>query len=179
MAPPSSMNPYESTAHVPPPLGTIGGLLPLWTWLAVAAGVSFFCTPADPLSMLIALALGLLFFSLGCVVGSNWRPVLRLLPVVIWGVIVVWLSLSTNGWYFATGVAAYSLVSIVAGAWACRSIQHGRVRVLVSFCGGDVVGSFAGIVGTVAGAIIGVLLAKHSVKAHQRSTASVGDECGK
>lgn len=176
MAHPPSINPYEPPAHVPLPPCTIGSLLPLWTWLAVAAGVSFFCTPADPVAMLVASALGLFFFSLGCVVGSNCHPLLRLLPMVLWGVIVVWLFLSTNGWYFATGVAAYSLVSIIAGAWTCRSIQHGRVRVLASFCGGYVVGSFAGIVGTVAGAIIGVLLAKHSAKAHQRSTASVEDD---
>lgn len=77
--------------------------------------------------------------------------------------IVVWSFQATDGWHFATGVAVYSLVSIVAGVWACRSIEHGRVRVLASLCGRYVVGSFAGIVGTVAGAIIGVLLAKYSV----------------
>ncbi len=113
--------------------------------------------------MLIVLALGLLYFSLGCVVGSNWHPVLRLLPVVLWSVNVVWFFLSTNDWHFTTGVAIYFLVSIIAGAWACRSIQYGRVRVLASFCGGYLIGSVAGIVGTVAGAIIGVLLAKYSV----------------
>lgn len=115
---------------------------------------------------------------LGCFVGSSWHPVLRALPLVLWGLIVVCLFLSADGLYLATGVALYSLVSLVAGAWAYRSIQQERIRILASFCGGYLIGSFAGILGTVAGAILGALLAKWYVPPNKRRSAIVRGDRG-
>ncbi len=175
MARPPSMNPYESSAHVTTRPATTSQLLPLWIWLGIAVGVSFFCTPADPVTVLLALAFGLICFGLGCVVSSFWHPMLRLLTLVLWGATVVWLFLSADGLYFVSGVALYSLVSLVAGVWAYRAIQHGRIRILASFCGGYVIGSFAGILGTVAGAILGALLAKCSLPPTKTGATSARD----
>ncbi len=176
MARPPSMNPYEACVHVATRPATTSQLLPLWLWLGIAVGVSFFCTPADPVTVLLALAFGMICFGLGCVVGSHGHPVLRLFPLVLWGAVVVWLVLSDWGTYFVSVAVLYSLVSMVAAAWAFRSIEHGRIRILTSFCGGYVIGSFVGVLGTVAGAILGAFLAERSVRPITRGPVGVGGD---
>ena len=176
MARPPSMNPYESSVHVTTRPATTSHLLPLWIWLGIAVGVSFFCTPADPVTELLALALGMICFGLGCVVGSHWHPMLRFFPLVLWGAIVIWLLISDWGLYFVCGVVLYAFVSMVAGAWAFRSIEQGHIRILTSFCGGYVIGSFVGVLGTVAGGILGALLAERSVRPTTRGPAGAGGD---
>jgi len=176
MAHPPPMDLRESTAQVRTRPASTVELLPLWIWLGVAVAVSFFCAPADPVTELLALAFGLVCFGLGCVVGSFWHPMLRLLALVLWGAAVGWLFLSADGLYFVSGAVLYSLVSMAAGAWAFRSIEHGRSRILTSFCGGYVIGSFAGILGTLAGAVLGALLAERCVRPITKEPTGTGGD---
>ena len=100
----------------------------------------------------------------------------EIIPAGRVGTVVVWLVLSDWGTYFVSVAVLYSLVSMVAAAWAFRSIEHGRIRILTSFCGGYVIGSFVGVLGTVAGAILGAFLAERSVRPITRGPVGVGGD---
>ena len=163
----SSLNPYAPpSADVAQPIAatSTNELIPLWIWLAIAVVTSFFATPADPISMLIALAFGLVCFCVGAVLGSSLHVVFRLLPLVLWIAPASWLAFSFGGPYFAIGAAVYGLSSVGIGVWTYRRIQHGRLRIISCFCIGYVLGSFVGALGTAAGAVIAVILARRSLR---------------
>jgi hypothetical protein len=117
--------------------------------------------------MLIALAYGLVCFGVGSILGSSLHVLLRVLPLVLWVVPAIWFPPFGGERYypFYSALSAfYALVSIGIGAWACRSIQHGRLRILSSFCGGYVLGSIVGILGTVVGAVVATIVAKRCLR---------------
>jgi MFS family permease len=163
----TSANPYVSP-HAdkidPDTVQSTNRLLPLWIWLAFAAVTSFFGTPADPISMLAALAYGLISFVVGAVLGSSLPVFLRVLPALLWAGLGLWLALSVSEPVYVAGHILYASVSIVIGAWTSRFIQRGRVRILAFFCTGYVLGSIVGIVGTVAGAVVATILAIRSLQ---------------
>ena len=156
---PPSVDVSQTTATT-----STGELRPLWIWLGIAAVTSFFGTPADPISMLIALAFGLVCFCVGAILGSSLNLILRTLPLFLWIAPASWLALSFGGSYFAVGAAVYGLASIGIGVWACRRIQRGRLRIFSCFFAGYVLGSFVGAIGTVAGAVIAANLARRSLR---------------
>jgi hypothetical protein len=140
-------------------------LAPLWSWLAVAIIASFFGTPADPVSMYIALAYGLLAFVVGCVLGSRLHLIVRGLALTLWLVPGIFVGL--GGVWFIGDMGCYGLLSLGMGIWAVRSIPYQCPRIISSFCLGYVVGSLAGIYGILAGAIIAVRLATRSSQAKE------------
>lgn len=136
-------------------------MLPLWVWLAFAILASFFGSPADPISMLLALAYGLLSFCFGTVVGSRWHILLRLLLLMLWGVVsFAFAPLLIFGSTFVLPGVYYGALSVALGVWAWRHIRTGRLRVLVCFVVGFVIGFPIGPFGTAAGAVVGVILAR-------------------
>jgi uncharacterized membrane protein YfcA len=64
--------------------------------------------------------------------------------------------------YLVAISVCYALISISIGMWACRRIQHGRLRILACFSVGYVIGS---IVGPVVGTAIGVAVGKEVIGA--------------
>ena len=171
-----SENPYASPtadALQPTTTGRSSVLRPLWTWLAIAAIVSFLCTPADLLSQLVALAYGLSFFCIGSILASSLHIILRMLPLVLWVPLAGWLVLEPFGQIMHTflviGAVFYAVISVACGFWAHRTIQNGRLRILASFYIGYVLGSFFGILGTVAGAALATLLANRSLRIRVKS----------
>ena len=138
-------------------------LLPLWIWLAIAVLTSFLGTPADPISLLIALAYGLVSFCVGAMLGSSLNMIVRVLPVIFWAIPAIFLAISSGGFYFFVGAVCCGLASIMIGFWSCRRIQRGRLRILAWFCAGYILGSIVGALGTVAGAVLGAILAKRSL----------------
>ena len=161
-----SANPYASpTADaLQPKSGRTPDVRPLWIWLAIAAGLSFFCTPADPFSTLLALAYGLGFFCVGSIFASSLHIVLRALPLIVWVVPAGWLALTFGHPYFILGAVFYALISIVMGYWAHRSIQIGRMHILTSFYVGYVLGSIFGVFGTVVVAALATIIARRSLR---------------
>jgi len=162
-----SENPYASPASDVSQRRVVssnGELLPLWIWLAIAVIMSTCATPADPASMFIALAYGLVCLCVGAVLGSSLHLAPRALPLILWIVPAAWLALSFGNHYFAIGAAIYGAVSIWIGACACWRIQYGRLRILTCFCAGYVLGSVLGILGTVGGAVLAALLARRSLR---------------
>jgi MFS family permease len=145
---------------VPP---DIHPLIPLWGWLAIAVATSFFGTPADPVSMLIALAYGLISFCVGAALASSLHIVVRVLPLIVCATTFC-LAIATDGPYRGVVAACYAAVSIGMGFWAYRGINNGRKRILSCFGAGYVVGSLLGPFGTIAGAVLGTLLAKGSLR---------------
>lgn len=90
---------------------------------------------------------------------------LRVLPLILWVVPAVWLAILFHNAYFIVGAVFYGLISIGIGAWACRTIQHGRLRILASFCAGYLLGSMVcGVFGTVAGAVLATIVARRSLR---------------
>ena len=160
-------NPYASPESDPPELphqSNSGELLPLWIWLAGSVLASWLSAPADPISMIMALGCGLVCFCAGAVLGS--RVYLGMLAAIICLALSALLPVVSFGWgwpYSAVVSVVYGFVSIVAGAWACRSIQHGRLRILISFSLGYVIGCLFGVLGVVVGAVAGAILAKRSL----------------
>ena len=162
----SSVNPYASpkaefgTAVV----STRGHrLFPLWIWLGIAVVASWLGTPADPQSMFIALAYGLVSFCAGAILGSSLNIIVRVVPVIIVVVPVIYFVLPDGG-YYAVVALCYVLACIPLGFWACRIIGSGRLRIISCFCAGYVLGTIAvPLLGTVVGAALGAILAKRSL----------------
>lgn len=138
-------------------------LLPLWLWLAVAVVVSFLGTPADPASMVIALAYGLVSFCVGAVLGSSANLFVRVIPSVLWIIPTIALVLLTADPYFILSALCYLIVSIVFGFWASRRIKRGRLRIILGFAAGYILGLIDGGQWTVVGAVLGTLLAERSL----------------
>jgi len=137
-------------------------MLVLWSWLGVAVAISFLATPADPVSMLIALAYGLMSFWVGAILGSSLNVFARVIPAVIWIIPAVFFALGMASYFLAVWIA-YPIISIVMGFWAWRRISNGRLRVILLFSAGYVLGSLFGPLGTVGGAVLGGILAKKSL----------------
>lgn len=168
-------NPYAPPGFVPPsnlaPPGN-ADLLPLWIWLGIAIFASFVGTPADPVSMLIDLAYGLISLWVGAVLGSSLPVALRCLPALLWcGVHVALLRTplaSEFPVYFAFVHVSYLTTSVVLGYLTSRRIGTGTFRVLMWFSVGYALGSVACVIGTVAGAVVGAVLARRSLaRPHQ------------
>ena len=88
MIEPSPENPFASPAEAQPSPGENQNpsLYIFWSWLALAISFSFAGTPADPISMIFALTLGIVCFSAGCVQSSQWHigtRVLILAPLLL------------------------------------------------------------------------------------------------
>jgi hypothetical protein len=143
-------------------------LRPLWIWLAAGTLMPFFGTPADPVSMLIAMAYGLVSFCIGCVLGSSASVWLRGLCLVLWLAPSGSIGLGFSS-FFLGDMLLFGLASSAMGVWACRSLEARRLRILASFAAGFIAGSFAGLIGTVGGAVLATLLANRSLP---RSDAS-------
>lgn len=162
----TSPNPYAppSTAHsvsAERPRGQ--QLFPLWIWLGVAVLASLLGTPPDPMSMIMALAYGLVSFWVGAILGSSLTASVRIIPAVLWCVPAIALTLLNSLYFFMVVWLCYLLVSIIIGFWAWRRISNGRLRIILYFSVGYVLGSVVGALGTVAGAVLGALLAKRSL----------------
>jgi hypothetical protein len=138
---------------------------PLWIWLAVAIAASFLGTPADPVSMYIALAYGLLAFIVGCVLTSRLHISVRVVALTFW--LIPGVRIGLGGVWFIGDMGCYGLMSLGMGVWAARSIPHRRQRILSLFCLGYAIGSLAGIYGILAGAAIAVRLATRSSPAKE------------
>lgn len=169
-----SANPYASpTADTSIPSSHPSTRLhPLWIWLGIAVVTSFFGTPADPISTLIALAYGLGCFCFGAILGSSIPAVLRVLPLIVWAVPAACLAMFFGHPYFIAGAIVYAAVSVAIGFWTCRSIHAGRLRLLASFCAGYVVGTTVGILGTIGGAVVATMLARRSLRMSAQASAN-------
>ena len=114
--------------------------------------------------MILMLVFGLVSFGIGAALGLriNLGILAAITPLalfVILGAAVLWWSLPYSG----VILAAHSLASIAAGAWACRSIHRGRLRILICFSLGYVIGCLFGALGVVVGAVVGAISAKRSL----------------
>ena len=162
----SSDNPYaapNSTESIRATEQRSNRFGPLWGWLVVAVLAGYFGTPADPVSMLIALAYGLASFCVGCVLGSLLDLRLRVLILILWLVPGAFVGVILSGVFFIGDMACFALLSIGMGFWACQALRYGRLRILAAFCVGFVIGSFAGLIGTVFGAVTATMLANRSM----------------
>ena len=173
-------NPYAPPGFVPPsnlvpPRNA--DLLPLWIWLGIAVIASFVGTPADPVSMLIDLAYGLISFLVGAVLGSSLHIVLRCIPALLWcGVRLTLLQtpLATEFTaYYATVHVSYMATSIAFGYWASRRLGTGRFRILLWFSIGYALGSVVCVIGTVAGAVTGAFLARRSLASSRNKETTI------
>jgi len=167
-----SENPYASpTADCSTTVVSAGELrlLPLWVWLGFSVIGAFFGSPADPTSMLLALAYALLYFCVGAIAGSSLHSIIRALPVALSLVPLVTLAFlgaaeALFAAIFTIAMLCYGLVNIAFGFWACRSLGYGRFRILSCFCAGYALGSVACGLGTILGAVLGAVLAKRSLE---------------
>lgn len=148
-------------------------LLPLWIWLAIAVVASFLGTPADPTSLLVALANGLISFSVGVILGLPINMMIRLIPAVLWTFPAIALALVNGGSFFIIVALCYVVASIAIGFWASRRIINGRFWIILCFAAGYVLGSAVGILGTVTGAVLGAILAKRSLPKPNGGQAAV------
>ncbi|MCE9547452.1 MAG: hypothetical protein K8T25_18425 [Planctomycetia bacterium] len=166
-----TLNPYASPATEPPtlpfqPRVSNGELRPLWTWLTIALLISAFVAPADPFSMLLSLAYGLLCFWAGCIAGSRTNVIVRIAVLILWLIAAIAIDVSIRQ-TFAAIAAFYGLASIVCGAWAFRRLGEGRLRILALFSAGYFLGSVLGPLGTAGGSVLGALVARKLVRQNQ------------
>lgn len=138
---------------------------PLWIWLAFAIVTSVFGTPADPLSMLLASVFLLGCFCVGAIVAGSSSFVLRIISAVACSVPAAFFVSMFDHPYFVVGAGVTGAISIAMGAWACRLIHRGRLRILACFSAGYLVGSLVGLLGTIGGAIMAAAIAQSSLRA--------------
>ena len=163
-----STNPYAS------PNATVdasttrakNSLIVLWVWLAVAVLAAIFATPADPISMLVALAYGLVLFCGGATLGSSQNVGTWTLVIGVCVAAIIAFTFVSGGTFFVVPGTCYGVLSVGMGVWASRSITSGRVRILLSFSVGYIVGSLATPLGTVAGAVLCAVVANRLSEAH-------------
>ncbi len=148
------------------------GLCPLWIWLAIAALASVFGTPADPYSMLFALAYGLVCFWIGVVLASAAYFVLRILPLVLFVAAAIWGLAVTGGDLALDVMLWYGAMSIACGAWAFRAIHHVPWRILAGFSFGYALGIIGGPAGVIVGAVFGAELARRLPRKQSRVVQS-------
>jgi hypothetical protein len=125
--------------------------------------------------MLLALAYGLLCFWVGIVLGSRIHIVLRFLPLALFIAGAMWAVAVANWDFHLAVLLGYGVVSIASGAWAFRTIQRGRLRILAGFSTGYALGTIAGAEGTILGAVLGTWLVQRFVSKRQRREASSSD----
>lgn len=136
-------------------------LRPLWIWLSSAIVLSLVGSPAELISIAMALAHGLVSFWVGVVLGSSLNVTARVVLALLLFVLAITLLIMAS-MIVIVGVC-YLIVSILTGAWATRRLVRGRLRILSCFSLGYVLGSMMGPLGTVGGAVVGTLFAKRTV----------------
>ncbi len=140
--------------------GKCAWLRPLWVWLVIAGVASIAGTPADPYSMLVGLAYGLICFWVGIVLATEVWLVLRIVPLVLFVAAAVSLVIVAE-WDFNLGVMlCYGVVSIAYGVRCYRAIRDRPLCTLTGFSLGYVLGIVAGPPGSIFGALLGVWLAR-------------------
>ncbi len=162
----SSANPYAPpNAVLSVPAGRLRKcqLLPLWIWLGIAVLTSFLAVPADLISILIALAYGLVSFWVGAILGSSLSRGARVASSLLWCILATALTLWNVPSYSVVVSLCYLMASIALGFWASHRISNGRFRIILCFSVGYLLGSVVGVLGTIAGAALGVILAKSSL----------------
>lgn len=167
-------NPYRPPGETfrPPAPETEYSLAPIWSWLAIAILTTIFGVPADPLSALVCLGWGLIFFLVGVFLGTSASVVLRVLIVLGLcqvgayvaltyvrmgrGPPIEWAILATVGW-------CYTVASISCGHWASWKVGPGMRRIVLCFGAGYTLGLLLGPLGVIAGSVAGVSLARKSL----------------
>jgi hypothetical protein len=139
--------------------------MPLWIWLGMSVVTGFFGTPADPVSVLTFLSIGLVYFWAGAILASSLNIVIRVLPAIL--CIVAAIPFVGVGFHGVV-LLSYCAGSMLFGFWASRSIDTGRFRIIACFSAGYVLGC-------VFGAVLGAILAKGSLREH---SGDGGTECG-
>ncbi len=135
-------------------------LWPLWIWLVIAAVTSVLGTPADPYSMLVALAYGLVCFWVGVVLATGSWLVLRIVPLVLFVAAALWVA-TVAEWDLHLGVIfLYGVVSIACGVWCYLTIHDRPLCTLTGFSLGYGLGIIAGPPGSILSASLGVWLAR-------------------
>lgn len=166
----SPQNPYASpqtAAEFLPAEQQRPSLWHLWVWLILAVSVSLWGSPADPISIWLALAFGLLAFGVGAVQAASLPRVVRLVFLIAWLIAVGGLSIWGGVSATMVGAWIYGLGSIGLGWTASARLSEGRTRIVFAFCAGYVFGSILGPLGTIAGAITGALLARGTLPRHR------------
>jgi hypothetical protein len=170
------VNPYaapNSVGTVQPQFGSAGSLGPLWIWLGFAVLMWFCVAMLNPAFMFIALVYGLISFCAGAISTSSLPLLLRMLSLMAWITYTGRLLRASDGLAYGLLWACIGLVSIGMGIWAYRKISDGRVRIFTCFCLGYILGAILlGVIGTVAGATFGALIARRWLQRH--ATASDG-----
>ncbi len=127
--------------------------------------------------MLIDLAYGLISFLVGAFLGSSFHIVLRCIPALLWcgaHLALLQTPLATEFTaYYATVHVSYITTSIAFGYWASRRLGTGRFRILLWFSVGYTLGSVACVIGTVAGAVTGAVLARRSLARPHQEIANI------
>jgi len=137
-------------------------LLPLWIWLGVAVAISFVGTPADPYSMMMALVYGLISFWVGIALGAPLNTIARVTIAITWGIPALALAFVGAPSHLIAVNIGYLVLSIIFGFCVWRRIEHGRLRILLWFSAGYLLGMPIIGVGPVLGAVVGVVLANTS-----------------
>lgn len=167
----SPPNPYASPQTTAEPLSAKQqrpSLWLLWVWVILAVSASLIVSPADPISIWLALAFGLLAFGVGAVQAASLPRAVRLVPLIAWligagALTTIWGGMGGT----MVGIGIYGLGSIGLGWCASARLSEGRTRIVLAFCAGYVFGSILGPLGTIAGAITGALLARGTLPRHR------------
>ncbi|QDU54689.1 hypothetical protein [Aeoliella mucimassa] len=138
-------------------------MMPMRLWLLVAVVGSLLGSPADPLSMLLAMASGLALFCGGVIAGSRLPLVLRgvaiVASVLLWATMIPWTG--DYALMYAGINTAYAIASLAMGCWTARSEGY-RPAILIGFSLGFLLGSLFGPLGMAGGAVLGAYLGSRS-----------------
>lgn len=137
------MNPYKSPKTESPKCQGVDdevrvAPVPLLIWSILTIVVSFIGTPADPFSVYIFLILGIIGFGCGSYLTKfQGGTVLELSLGSVILIVAAGLMLGAYGRHVLT-LVGYVILCIWLGRHVYGRMQRGRLRLMLSFCGGYV-----------------------------------------
>lgn len=159
-----SENPFaspESSQDEHPQSSVYRDLIPLWTWLGVTVVGSVGITPADPVSMLLVLLPSVVSLWVGLGLVTSQSRILQAILLLLVVAPIAWLAMHIAVFYPWGGLLHVGM-NVSLATFAAWRLGKRRLKVLTYFSIGFLLGSFLMCFGTIAGAVLGSLLAVRS-----------------
>jgi hypothetical protein len=139
----------------------------IWIWIPTAIFGAMLATPADFLSMLLALAFALPCFLVGVAWGAQLSEKLRWIVTIVCSIVSGLLAAAT--WYsmgpvFIAIAGLFTIANITLGYKSGVSVLHNRFRIFGSLVVSFTIGLLLGPIGIIILTVPSVLIANRNVQ---------------
>ena len=142
-------------------------LLYIWIWLPTAIFGAMLATPADFLSILLAMAFALPCFLVGVAWGSELSEKSRWTLIIVCSILsgllaaVTWYSMGPD---FIVIAILFTIVNVALGYKSGGSVLHNRFRIFGALVVSFTIGLLLGPIGIIILTVPSVLIANHNAQ---------------